>query len=876
MNGIQEVVGSNPTSSTIIISVNKGGTTGILYSRPYGEGSFLIFCFLKEEVRLDRRYDFKAIEAKWQNIWEENSYFKVYEDKTKPKYYNLEMFPYPSGHLHMGHVRNYAIGDVVARFKSMNGYNVLHPMGWDAFGLPAENAAIQNNVHPARWTYGNIENMERQLKGMGISYDWDRELTTCRPDYYKFTQWMFLKLFEHNLAYKKKSAVNWCPSCQTVLANEQVVEGCCERCESEVDKKQLEQWFFKTTAYAQRLLDDLEKLPGWPEKVKTMQRNWIGRSEGCQFSLEIEGSEETLSVYTTRPDTVFGVTYMVLAPEHPLVEKLVAGKTQELEVQAFVKKMKSTSDIARTATDAEKEGIFTGAYAINPMNGEKVPIWIANYVLMDYGTGAIMAVPAHDQRDFEFARKYDIPIRVVIKSPESPALGNEMLEAYPGDGVMVNSGEFDGLTVEEGQKRIIAYMEEHGIGQGTINYRLRDWLISRQRYWGAPIPIVYCPDCGIVPVAEKDLPVLLPEDIDFKPYGESPLNHLESFYKTSCPNCGKEARREADTMDTFVCSSWYFDRFCSPHESDIPFNREAVDYWMPVDQYIGGVEHAILHLMYARFFTKFLYDINMLSCEEPFTNLLTQGMVLKEGAKMSKSKGNVVSPEDIIGTYGADTARLFILFASPPERDLEWSDQGVEGSYRFLNRVWRMVNEYADTIREVNIPDNFVELDADARKLRYKTHASIKKVSEDIGERFNFNTAISATMELSNALNSYSDNEEQDLPVVKEAINTLLLLLSPFSPHICEELWQLCGNTEGICLQKWPAYDPAALIQDEIEIVVQISGKVRDRITVATGLSEEELRQIALASPKVQQLIQDKTIVKTIVVPGKLVNIVAR
>jgi len=825
---------------------------------------------------LERRYDFKAIETKWQKIWEENGYFKVYEDKTKPKYYNLEMFPYPSGHLHMGHVRNYAIGDVVARFKSMNGYNVLHPMGWDAFGLPAENAAIQNKVHPARWTYGNIENMKRQLKGMGISYDWDRELTTCKPDYYKFTQWMFLKLFEHNLAYKKKSAVNWCPSCQTVLANEQVVEGCCERCESEVDKKQLEQWFFKTTAYAQRLLDDLEKLPGWPEKVKTMQRNWIGRSEGCQFSLEIEGNEETLSVYTTRPDTVFGVTYMVLAPEHPLVEKLVAGKAQEAKVKAFVKKMKTTSDIARTATDAEKEGVFTGAYALNPMNGEKVPIWIANYVLMDYGTGAIMAVPAHDQRDFEFARKYDIPVRVVIKSPESPAKGEEMLEAYADDGVMVNSGEFNGLTVEEGQKRIIAYMEEHKIGQGTINYRLRDWLISRQRYWGAPIPIVYCPDCGIVPVPEKDLPVLLPEDIDFKPYGESPLNQLESFYKTTCPNCGKEARRETDTMDTFVCSSWYFDRFCSPQESDIPFSREAADYWMPVDQYIGGVEHAILHLMYARFFTKFLHDINMLSCEEPFTNLLTQGMVLKEGAKMSKSKGNVVSPEDIINTYGADTARLFILFASPPERDLEWSDQGVEGSYRFLNRIWRIINEYADTIREVNIPDNFAQLDADTHKLRYKTHASIKKVSEDIGERFNFNTAISAIMELSNTLSSYSDNEEQDLPVVKEAINALLILLSPFSPHICEELWQLCGNEEAICLQKWPTYDPAALIQDEIEIAVQISGKVRDRITVASGLSEEELQQNALASPKIQQLIQDKTIVKTIVVPGKLVNIVVR
>ncbi|MGS0765143.1 leucine--tRNA ligase [Syntrophomonas curvata] len=825
---------------------------------------------------MDRRYDFRTIEAKWQKIWEENHYFKVYEDESKPKYYNLEMFPYPSGHLHMGHVRNYAIGDVVARFKSMNGYNVLHPMGWDAFGLPAENAAIRNAVHPARWTYANIENMKSQLKTMGISYDWDRELTTCKPDYYKFTQWMFLKLFENNLAYKKKSAVNWCPSCQTVLANEQVVEGCCERCESMVEKKQLEQWFFKTTAYAQRLLDDLDKLPGWPEKVKTMQRNWIGRSEGCQFSLAIEGSKEALSVFTTRPDTVFGVTYMVLAPEHPLVEKLAAGKPQKTQVQAFIKKMKATSDMARTASDAEKEGVFTGAYAINPMSGERVPVWIANYVLMDYGTGAIMAVPAHDQRDFDFARKYNIPIRVVIKSADSPARGEEMAEAYAGDGVMVNSGDFNGLEVAEGQKQIIAYMEEHGIGKGTINFRLRDWLISRQRYWGAPIPIVYCEDCGMVPVPEKELPVMLPEDVEFKPYGESPLSYVESFYKTSCPCCGKEARRETDTMDTFVCSSWYFDRYCSPQESETPFRREAADYWMPVDQYIGGVEHAILHLMYARFFTKFLYDINMLPCEEPFTNLLTQGMVLKDGSKMSKSKGNVVSPEDIINTYGADTARLFILFASPPERDLEWSDQGVEGCYRFLNRVWRLVTAYADIVGEVNIPAVFAELDNEARKLRFRTHASIKKVSEDIGGRFNFNTAISAIMELSNALSSYSDNEEQDLPVVKEAINSLLLLLSPFSPHICEELWQLSGNEGSICIQPWPVYDPAALLQDEVEIVVQVSGKVRDRITVPAGLAEEKLRQIALESDKISQLTRDKKIVKIIVVPEKLVNIVVK
>jgi len=825
---------------------------------------------------MNRQYNFQEIEAKWQKIWEENEIFKVNEDKNKPKYYNLEMFPYPSGHLHMGHVRNYAIGDVIARFKSMKGYNVLHPMGWDAFGLPAENAAIRNATHPAPWTNDNIDNMRKQLKTMGISYDWSREIATCKPDYYKFTQWMFLQLFHHGLAYKKKAGVNWCPSCQTVLANEQVVEGCCERCESTVEKKQLEQWFFKITTYAQRLLDDLEKLPGWPEKVKTMQRNWIGRSEGCEFTWKIDGSDETFTVFTTRPDTVFGVTYMVMAPEHPLVKKIAANKPQEAEVKAFVEKMKATNELARTAADAEKEGVFTGAYAINPLNGNKVPIWIANYVLMDYGTGAIMAVPAHDQRDFDFARKYNIPIQVVVKSPDSPSSGEEMREAYTGDGVLVNSGPYNGLSVEEGQKHIIAYMEEHGIGKAAVNYRLRDWLISRQRYWGAPIPIVYCKECGIVPVPFEDLPVMLPEDVEFKPNGESPLNYVESFYKTTCPNCGQEARRETDTMDTFVCSSWYFDRYCSPHESEVPFTREAVDYWMPVDQYIGGVEHAILHLMYARFFTKFLYDINMISCEEPFTNLLTQGMVLKDGSKMSKSKGNVVSPEEIIKTYGADTARLFILFASPPERDLEWSDAGVEGCFRFLNRVWRMVNEYADTISQVNIPDNFAELDNDARKLRYKTHASIKKVTEDVEERFNFNTAISAIMELTNAINSYSDKEEQDLAVVKEAINSMLLLLSPFSPHICEELWQLCGNKGSISLQKWPTYDSKALIQDEVEIVVQVSGRVRDRIVVPVTISDEELRQKALESDKIRKLISDKNIVKIIVIPGKLVNIVVR
>ncbi len=825
---------------------------------------------------MDRRYDFKSIEAKWQHYWEEKNLFKVTEDPDKPKYYDLEMFPYPSGKLHMGHVRNYAIGDVIARFKTMKGFNVLHPMGWDAFGLPAENAAIKNGIHPSRWTHANIENMRAQLKGMGITYDWDREFATCNPDYYKFTQWMFLKLYENGLAYKKKAAVNWCPSCQTVLANEQVVDGACERCEAVVERRQLEQWFFKITDYAQRLLDDLEQLPGWPDKVKTMQRNWIGRSEGCEFSLPVADNEESITVFTTRPDTVFGVTYMVLAPEHPLVKKICAGRPEEKDVLAFINRMQQTSDIARTAADAEKEGVFTGAYAINPVSGEKVPIWIANYVLMDYGTGAIMAVPAHDQRDFEFARKYGLPVRVVIQGEDSPPDGEQMEMSYPGDGVMVNSDAFNGLTVEEGKKAINRYMEENGIGHATVNFRLRDWLISRQRYWGAPIPIVYCENCGVVPVPEKDLPVLLPEDVEFRPSGESPLSYVREFYETTCPNCGGPGRRETDTMDTFVCSSWYFDRYCDPKADELPFRREPVDYWMAVDQYIGGVEHAILHLMYSRFFTKFLYDIGMLPCQEPFTNLLTQGMVLKDGAKMSKSKGNIVSPEEIIGRYGADTARLFILFASPPERDLEWSDQGVEGSYRFLNRVWRQVTAQAEKISQLKQAEDFSGLAETDRALHMKTHATIKKVSADIEERFNFNTAISAIMELSNALNSYSESGGQNLELIKEAVDTMLLLLSPFCPHICEELWQLTGHAESIYLQSWPQYDPAALVEDEVEIVLQVNGRVRDKINVPTQASDEDLRRISLENQKIRELTNGKKIVKMVVVPGKLVNIVIK
>lgn len=824
---------------------------------------------------MDIRYEPGRIEKKWQEYWEKNNFYKVAEDEKKPKYYALEMFPYPSGNLHMGHVRNYAIGDVVARFKAMNGYNVLHPMGWDSFGLPAENAAIKHGSHPAKWTFANIDNMKIQLKTLGISYDWDRELATCHPDYYKFTQWMFLKLYENGLAYKKSAAVNWCPSCQTVLANEQVVEGCCERCESKVDKKQLEQWFFKITEYAQRLLDDLEQLPGWPDKVKTMQKNWIGRSEGCQFSMAIEGHDEKLTVFTTRPDTVFGVTYMVLAPEHPLVSVITKGTPQEEEVNAFINQIKLISDVDRSSNELEKAGVFTGAYAINPMNNEKVPIWIANYVLMDYGTGAIMAVPAHDQRDFDFAKKYDLPIRVVIQGSDTPD-NDELSEAYSGEGFMVNSGSFNGLSVTEGQKQIIDHMERNSIGNGTINYRLRDWLISRQRYWGAPIPIIYCPDCGPTPVPYEDLPVLLPEDVDFKITGESPLNYVESFYKTTCPVCGGEARRETDTMDTFVCSSWYFTRYCDPANNHLPFDPDKSNYWMPVDQYIGGVEHAILHLMYARFFTKFLYDIKMIDCQEPFANLLTQGMVLKDGAKMSKSKGNVVSPEEIINYYGADTARLFILFASPPEKDLEWSDQGVEGSSRFLNRVWRLVHDYMPELKDIAEEINPESLNKVDKSLYYKIHATIKKVTEDIEERFNFNTAISAIMELTNQLNSYREVKDKNKALLKLAIEKLLILLSPFSPHICEELWQSIGNQDSIYLQSWPEYDPEALILDEVEIVVQISGKVKERLKVSANASKDEMTQLALNSPKIMELTNGKNIVKIIVVPNKLINIVVK
>ncbi len=824
---------------------------------------------------MKERYDFAEIEPKWQKIWDESGLYEVADEGTvKGKYYCLEMFPYPSGDLHMGHVRNYSIGDVVARFKTMQGYNVLHPMGWDAFGLPAENAAIKHGIHPYKWTIGNIENMRRQLTRLGFSYDWNGQVTTCQPDYYKWTQWLFLLFYKNSLAYKKKAPVNWCPGCVTVLANEQVISGACERCGTQVVKKDLAQWFLKITDYAQRLLDDIDKLQGWPDKVKIMQENWIGRSEGAEVNFRIDGTDEVITVFTTRPDTIYGVTFMVLAPELPLVEKLTKGTSYEGAVQDFIRKMQTMSDIDRTSTETEKEGLFTGQYVINPMNGEKIPLFIANYVLIDYGTGCVMGVPAHDQRDFDFATRYGLQIRPVILPEGVSDKYLQLTQAYEAEGIMVNSGPFDDQNNEEAIKNITKYMEENGLGRFQVNFRLRDWLISRQRYWGAPIPIVYCDKCGELPVPDEQLPVYLPTDVEFKPTGQSPLAECADFVNTTCPRCGGPAKRETDTMDTFICSSWYFLRYCSPHDDQHAFTRSKVDYWMPVEQYIGGVEHAILHLLYSRFFTKVLKDQGLLGFDEPFTNLLTQGMVLKEGAKMSKSKGNTVSPEETVAQYGADTARLFILFAAPPERDLEWSDAGVEGAYRFLNRVWRLVYSYIDKLNERAGTEEVSAADKETKRL---THYTIKKVTDDINLRFNFNTAISAIMEFVNWLYQYRDkNAERNSTIEAEAINTLVILLSPFAPHVAEELWHELGYTDSVHKQPWPEYDPAALVQDEVEIVVQLNGKVRSRMMVPADISKDEMEKFVLGRDSVKNLVAGKQIVKIVGVPKKLVNIVVK
>ena len=828
------------------------------------------------------KYNFSEIESKWQKVWEDTKAFKVTEDPDKEKYYVLEMFPYPSGKLHMGHVRNYSIGDVIARFRTMNGFNVLHPMGYDAFGLPAENAAIQHNVEPAEWTWGNIAEMNRQLRQLGLSYDWDREVATAHPSYYKWMQWIFIQFYKAGLAYKKESQVNWCPSCQTVLANEQVVDGCCERCGASVGKKNLSQWYFKITDYAERLLDNLDKLEGWPNKVKIMQRNWIGKSHGAEAQFKIQDYDETLTVFTTRIDTIYGTTFMVLAPEYPSVPDMVKGTEYEADVMAYIDRCAHMSEIDRTSTTNEKTGVFIGKYAINPFTGKTMPIFIADYVLMGYGTGAVMGVPAHDQRDFDFAKKFDLEIIPVI-DPHDPDVDlNDLKEACAAEGTVINSGEFNGMDNKDAIQKIAEVADERGIGRKTINYRLRDWLISRQRYWGTPIPMIYCEHCGWVPEKEENLPVLLPTDVEFTGKGESPIVTSKSFVDTVCPVCGKPAKREVDTMDTFLDSSWYELRYCDARNDEEVFSKDKVDYWMNVDQYIGGVEHAIMHLMYARFFQMALYDLGLVKDEEPFRNLLTQGMVTKgytdkDGnyltAKMSKSLGNVVSPAEIIDKYGADTARLFILFAAPPERELEWSDRGVEGCFRFLNRIWRLAYEFTEKCE--NIPGSYEIRNEADKKLAYTLHYTIKKVTEDIRDRFNFNTAISAVMELVNELYKYKEGDINDA-LYSTVIKTMIVLLAPFVPHITEELWQELGYEGTVYEQSWPTYDEEALKKDEIEIVVQINGKNKEKINIPGDATREDMLQIADENEKIKGLTDGKNVVKVIAVPGRLINIVVK
>lgn len=825
---------------------------------------------------MKEKYNFTEIEKKWQDVWEKEDAFKTVEDYDKEKYYVLEMFPYPSGKLHMGHVRNYSIGDVIARFKRLKGYNVLHPMGWDSFGLPAENAAIKNDIHPAIWTDSNIAEMHRQLQGLGFSYDWDREVATCKEEYYKWMQWIFIQFYNKGLAYKKDNPVNWCPSCQTVLANEQVVDGCCERCHTPVTKKRLSQWYLKITDYADRLLKDLDKMPGWPEKVKLMQKNWIGRSTGAEVTFEIENFSKKLQIYTTRPDTLFGVTYMVLAPEHPFVPELTNGTEYEDAVKTYQEECQHKSEIERTSLTKEKTGVFTGCYGINPVNGKRVPIFISDYVMMDYGTGAIMAVPAHDQRDFEFAKKFDLDIVPVVDSQNPEIDINNLTEAFVAEGTMINSGKYTGMNNKEAIEEITKDLEADGLGKAQVNYKLRDWLISRQRYWGCPIPMVYCEECGWVPEKEENLPVKLPTDVEFTGKGDSPLKTSKTFGETTCPCCGKKAVREFDTMDTFVDSSWYFLRYCDAHNSEKPFDKKKADYWMNVDQYIGGVEHAILHLLYARFFQMVMHDLGLVDAEEPFDNLLTQGMVIKDGAKMSKSLGNIVSPEEIQAKYGADTARLFILFAAPPEKELDWSDAGVEGSYRFLNRVYRLVQEYVNEIRgDFRGSETITIQSAEDKALNFQLNATVKKVTEDAGGRFSFNTAISSIMELVNALYKYKQGEV-NVPLMNDAIEKLILILNPFVPHITEELWNDLDHEDRVYQQNWPEFDPAALELETVEIIVQVNGKLKDKMAFEKNAEKSAIEEAALASERVQDAIAGKSVVKTIVVPNKLINFVVK
>ena len=824
------------------------------------------------------KYIPQEIEKKWQHIWEESKCDCCHEDDKKPPYYVLEMFPYPSGNLHMGHVRNYTIGDVIARYRRMNGYNVLHPMGYDAFGMPAENAAIKHNIPPADWTFSNIANMTRQQKALGLSYDWDREVATCHEKYYKWTQWIFELLYKRGLAYRKEAKVNWCEKSNTVLANEQVIEGKCWRCDTPVVKKDLKQWFFKITDYADRLLEDLKLLPGWPERVKTMQKNWIGRSEGLEFSFDIPSLQEKVAVYTTRPDTIYGVTFVVLPPEHPLVGKLLENNPKKEELEAFCEKVRNTSDIERTSTESEKLGMYTGVDCIHPLTGKPVQIWITNYVLYDYGTGAVMGVPTGDQRDWMFATKYNIPKIITLQPKDHELKLEEMDHAYEDkDGVLVNAGQFTGMEMHKAMKAIIDYMEEKGLGKRRVNYRLRDWLISRQRYWGAPIPIIYCPKCGEQLVPEDQLPVKLPEDVKFTAGAVSPLATSEKFVHCTCPKCGGPATRETDTIDTFVCSSWYFLRYTDARNDEKAWDPKKANHWMNVDQYIGGIEHAILHLMYSRFFMKVFYDAGLVDNVEPFERLLTQGMVLLDGSKMSKSKGNIVSPEEILAKYGADTGRLFILFAAPPERDLAWSDQGVEGSYRFLNRVWRIVHQYLDMAKDGEEGRDYTEAEKELRMQEYK---AITKVTDDIkgvDGNYAFNTAVSSIMEFVNAMYAYAGSQKtirKDVAV--EANQNLIKLLAPFTPHITEELWQICGFAGSVHTQEWPKVDESALVVDEIELPVQINGKVRDRITVPVEIDAAALKEKVLALPHIQELTAGKNIVKFIAIPKKIINIVVK
>ncbi len=821
------------------------------------------------------RYDYKTVEAKWQHKWTNENTYRVSEEEDKEKYYVLEMFPYPSGRIHMGHVRNYSIGDVVARYKRLQGFNVLHPMGWDAFGLPAENAAQKNNTHPSRWTYENIDYMRDQLKQLGLSYDWNREIATCNQKYYQWEQLLFLEMYEKGIIYQKVTTVNWCESCQTVLANEQVIDGTCWRCDQVVSPRKMNGWFFKITDYAEELLKDLDKLTGWPDKVITMQRNWIGKSQGLGCDFKLSDSDTYISIFTTRPDTIYGATFLSIAPEHPLLDTLLEDSEKQQQVKEFVQRIIAEKQHQSPEEEQIKEGIFTGKYCINPFTKKKIPIYVANFVLMEYGTGAVMAVPAHDQRDFEFAQKYKLEIKPVVIPEGSDLVAVNMTEASTIPGILHDSGQFSGMPSEEAHEAIIDFSQKQRFGSGKVTYRLRDWGISRQRYWGAPIPIVYCDSCGVIPVPKENLPITLPKDRDINIDTCAPLHLRQDFIETTCPKCGEIARRETDTMDTFVESSWYFARYTCPRFTDSPLNKQQASHWLPVDQYIGGVEHAILHLLYSRFFTKVLRDLGYLDIDEPFTNLLTQGMVIKDGSKMSKSKGNVVDPNDLIQEFGADTVRLFSLFAAPPEKDLEWSSKGVEGASRFLNRVYRYIAQNSALFLHTETPSE--PLNEKSKILHRKTHQTIKKVSDNIENNFHFNTAISAIMELFNTLSTTGDTSSKDVAdptIIQGAMQAMLVLLSPMVPHFSAEMWEIIGNEGSIELEQWPIFNPEAAREELLIIVVQVNGKVRARLEVEAEIDEEELKSLAIADEKVQKFTQGKKIKKTIVIKKKLVNIV--